>query len=97
MPEATWEPHEKHGRLTTESDLPASVHAFPKQRKEPLTDAEHVRNAVARLDVSDKDRDLAFANIRKAARHYGVNLSEGSWHDLRIHRRKRRKAPPDAL
>ena len=99
MPEATWEPHEKHGRLTTESDLPASVYAFPKQRKEPLTDAKHVRNAVAgsiSIDVSDEDRDLAFANIQKAARHYGVNLSEGSWHDLGIHR-KRRKAPPDAL
>ena len=95
------EPHEKHGRLTKESDLPASVYAFPKQRKEPLTDAEHVRNAVARFDqvigVSDEDRDLAFANIQKAARHYGVNLSEGSWHDLGIHQRKRRKAPPDAL
>ena len=52
MPEATWEPHEKHGRLTTESELPASVYAFPKQRKEPLTDAEHVRNAVARFDQS---------------------------------------------
>ena len=101
MPEATWEPHEKHGRLTTESDLPASVYAFPKQRKEPLTDAEHVRNAVARfdqvIDVSDEDRDLAFANIQKAARHYGVSLSEASWHDLGIHWRKRRKAPPDAL
>lgn len=48
MPEATWEPHEKHGRLPTESDLPASVYAFLKQRKEPLTDAQHVRNAVAR-------------------------------------------------
>ncbi len=91
MPEATWEPHEKHGRLTTASELPASVYAFPKQRKEPLTDAEHVRNAVARFDqvkdVSDEDRDLAFANIQKAARHYGVNLSEKSWHDLGIHRR----------
>jgi hypothetical protein len=69
MPEATWELHAKHGRLTTESDLPASVYAFPKQRKEPLTDAEHVRNAVARfdqvIDVSDEDRDLAFANSRK--------------------------------
>jgi hypothetical protein len=101
MPEANWEPHEKHGRLTMESDLPASVYAFPKQRKEPLTDAEHVRNAVARfdqvIDVSDEDRDLAFANIQKAARHYGVNLSERSWYDLDIHRRKRRKAPPDAL
>ena len=71
MPEATWEPHEKHGRLTTQSDLPDSVYAFPKQRKEPLTDAQHVRNAVARFDqvieVSDADRALAFANIEKAA------------------------------
>src|SRR5580698_3489434 len=99
MPEATWKPHEKHGRLTTQSDLPDSVYAFPKQRKEPLTDAEHVRNAVARFDqvigVSDADRALAFANIEKAARHYGVNLSETSWRDLGINRRKRRKAPPD--
>jgi Family of unknown function (DUF6582) len=81
--EANGGPHEKHGRPTTESNLPASVYAFPKQHNEPLTDAEHVRNAVARfdqvIDVSDEDRDLAFANIRKAARHYGVNLSEGSW------------------
>jgi hypothetical protein len=83
MPEATWEPREKHGRLTTESDLPASVYAFPKQRKEPLTGAEHVHNVVARfdqvIDVSDEDRDLACANIQKAARYNGVNLSEGSW------------------
>jgi len=39
MPEATWKPHEKHGHLTSQSDLPDSVYAFPKQRKEPLTDA----------------------------------------------------------
>ena len=73
MSEATWKPHEKHGQLTTQSDLPDSVYAFPKQRKEPLTDAEHVRNAVARfdqvIDVSDADRALAFANIEKAAKH----------------------------
>jgi hypothetical protein len=49
------------------------------------------------IDVSDEDRDLAFANIEEAARHYGVNLSEGSWYDLGTHRAKRRKAPPDAL
>ena len=89
MPEATWKPHEKHGQLTTQSDLPDSVYAFPKQRKEPLTDAEHVRNAVARFDqvtgVSDPDRALAFANIEKAAQHYGVNLGETSWHDLGTH------------
>jgi hypothetical protein len=45
MPEATWKPHETHGQLRTQSDLPDTVYAFPQQRKEPLTDAEHVRNA----------------------------------------------------
>src|ERR1700729_2215027 len=96
MPKATWKPHEKRGRLTTQSDLPDSVCAFPKQRKEPLTDARHVRNAVARfdqvIDVSDADRTLAFANIEKAAKHYGVNLSETSWHDLGVHPQRNRKA-----
>jgi hypothetical protein len=97
MPEATatWEPHEKRGRLTTQSDLPDSVYAFPNQRKEPLTDADHVRNAVARFDqvigVSDADRALAFANIEKAASYYGVNLSETSWHDLGVHPQKNRR------
>ena len=82
----TWEPHEKHGELSMRSDLPDTVFAFPKQLKEPMTDAQHVRNAVARFDqvddVSDADRALAFANIEKAARHYQVNLSETSWHQL---------------
>ena len=53
------------------SDVPDSVFAFPKERKEPLTDAQHVRNAVARFDqvigVSAEERALAFANIEKAA------------------------------
>jgi hypothetical protein len=60
--------------------------AFAHQRKEPLTDARHVRNALARFnqteDVSDKERDRAFANIKKAAKHYGVEIEEKSWHDL---------------
>ena len=93
MSEATWKPHEKHGELTTQSDLPDSVYAFPQQRKEPLTDAKHVRNAVARFDqvtgVSDSDRALAFANIEKAATYYGVNLTETSWRDLGIHPQKK--------
>jgi hypothetical protein len=92
---ATWKPHEKHGDLTMQSDLPDTVYAFPKQRKEPMTDAKHVRNAVARFDqvigVSDADRALAFANIEKAAKHYGVNLSETSWHDLGSHPQRNRK------
>ena len=92
----TWRHHEKHGQLTKQSDLPNAVYAFPKQRKEPLTDAKHVRNAVARfdqvMDVSAADRALAFANIEKAAKHYGVNLSETSWHDLGVHPQLNRKA-----
>lgn len=84
----TWEPHTEYGTLSTaeRNDLPESVFAFPKQRKEPLTDADHVRNALARFDqvkdVSDDDRDLAFANIKKAADHYGVDVQEKSWRDL---------------
>jgi hypothetical protein len=86
--ETTWKPHTKHGELSTadKNDLPDSVFAFPKQRKEPLTDASHVRNALARFDqvedVSDGDRELAFANIKKAAEHYDVEVSESSWKDL---------------
>jgi hypothetical protein len=95
MPAATWKPHEKHGQLTTESGLPDSVYAFPKQRKEPLTDAQHVRNAVARFDqvsgVSDADRTLAFANIERAATYYDVHLGETSWHDLGVHPQKNRR------
>ena len=87
--EATWKPHEKHSELTERSDLPDSVFAFPKQRKEPMTDASHVRNAIARFDqtisVSDEDRELAFANIKKAAKHYGVEMSESDWHELGKH------------
>jgi hypothetical protein len=93
--QTTWMPHEKHGRLTQESDLPDTVFAFPNQRKEPLTDAQHVRNAVARfdqvIDVSDADRALAFANIEKAAQYYNVDLSETSWHDLGVHPQRYRK------
>src|SRR5271168_5103987 len=95
MQEASWKPREKHGPLTMQSDLPDSVYAFPKQREEPLTDAEHVRNAVARfnqvIDVSDADRALAFANIEKAANYYDVNLAETSWHNLGVHPQKNRR------
>jgi hypothetical protein len=92
---ATWTPHEKHGQLTAKGPLPDAVFAFPKQRKEPLTDARHVRNAIARfdqvMDVSDDDRALAFANIKKAAEYYDVELSETSWRDLGVHPQTHRK------
>lgn len=85
---ATWQPYEEHGDLSTQDRkaLPDSAYAFPQQRKEPLTDAAHVRNALARFDqvegVADDERDLAFANIKKAAAHYGVAITETSWRDL---------------
>jgi hypothetical protein len=84
----TWKPHTRHGELDTadRDALPESAYAFPKQRKEPLTDASRVRNALARFDqvedVSDADRQLAFANIKKAADHYGVEVEADSWRDL---------------
>ncbi|HEX2914434.1 MAG TPA: DUF6582 domain-containing protein [Chloroflexia bacterium] len=84
----TWKPHTEHGELSSKErrDLPDSVYAFPKQRKEPITDASHVKNALARFDqvqdVSDAERDQAFANIKKAADHYGIEIEEKSWRDL---------------
>ena len=60
-----------------------------------MTDANHVRNAIARfdqvIDASDEDRALAFANIEKAAQHYQVNLSETNWHQLGAHPQQHRK------
>ena len=60
--------------------------AFPKERKEPLNNASHVRNAIARFDqvegVSDDERDAAWRRIKKAADKYGVEVSEKSWHEL---------------
>jgi hypothetical protein len=84
----TWKPHTEHGELSTKErrELPETVFAFPKQRKLPLTDASHVKNALARFDqvqdVSDRDRDLAFANIEKAARHYEIDIEEENWRQL---------------
>ncbi|MBM3543569.1 MAG: hypothetical protein FJX44_03545 [Alphaproteobacteria bacterium] len=84
--QTTWMPSTESGVIHNRAELPDSVFAFPKQRKEPLTDADHVRNALARFDqvegVSDADRDLAFANIKAAADYYGVDVSENSWRDL---------------
>ena len=96
--EATWKPHTEHGDLSSKEreKLPDDVFAFPKQRKEPLTDARHVQNALARFDqvegVSDEDRELAFSNIKKAAKHYGLNVEESDWHQLGKHPHTRNPA-----
>jgi len=60
--------------------------AFPKERKEPLNNASHVRNAIARFDqvkgVSDDERDAAWRRIKKAADKFNVEVSEKSWREL---------------
>jgi hypothetical protein len=60
--------------------------AFPEQRKEPIENASHVRNAIARFNqvegVSDDDRDAAWKRIKKAAKKYDVEVNEDSWRDI---------------
>src|SRR5271165_3485209 len=74
-------PKQSAGLTTADKDF-----AFPKERKEPLTDAKHVRNAIARFDqvegVSDAERDKAWKRILKAAKQYDVEVSESSWREL---------------
>ncbi len=72
---------------TAERDAVSSGNfAFPKQRKEPLEDASHVRNAIARFDqvqdVSDEEREEAWKRIQAAAKKYGVEVKEHSWREL---------------
>ena len=80
-------PRRGQGMSTAEQDrLADSEFAFPKERKEPLTDARHVRNAIARFGqvegVSDAERDRAWKRIRAAAKRHGVEVSAASWRDL---------------
>lgn len=67
-------------------ELSAREFAFPKQRKEPIEDAKHVRAAIARFnqvrDVSDDERDHAWQRILAAAKRHGVEVNETSWRDI---------------
>ena len=76
-----------HGMSTAQkNDVADDEFAFPDERKEPLTDASHVRNAIARFDqvedVSDAERDRAWKRIKAAAKKFGVEVSAGSWREL---------------
>ena len=69
-----------------ENRLAGQEFAFPKERKEPLVDARHVRNAVARFDqvegVSDRERDEAWGRIQRAAKRFGVQVEADDWREL---------------
>ena len=80
-------PRSSEGMSTAEKDrLEDEEFAFPKERKEPLTDARHVRSAIARFDqvegVSDAERDQAWKRILAAAKRYDVEVSESDWREL---------------
>ena len=68
------------------NQLPDREFAFPDERKEPLSDAAHVRNALARFDqvegVSDAERDAAWKRIVAAAKKFDVEVSESDWRAL---------------
>ena len=70
--------------------------AFATQRKEPLENASHVRNAVARFNqvegVNDAERDAAWKRIQTAAEKYKVDLHETSWRQIG---KKRGSSPAD--
>ncbi len=67
--------------MATETDF-----AFPKEQKEPLTDAAHVRNAIARFDqvedVTDSERDEAWKRIQQAAKRFDVEIEADDWREL---------------
>jgi hypothetical protein len=75
-------------KLSTDdrNDLEKGAFAFPKKRKEPLENASHVRNAIARFnqvrDVSDDERDAAWGRIKAAAKKHGVEVKEKSWREI---------------
>jgi hypothetical protein len=66
--------------------LDKGAFAFPDQEKEPLENASHVRNAIARFNqvkgVSDDDRDAAWKRIKAAAKKFDVEVSEKSWREI---------------
>lgn len=67
-------------------ELPSKEFAFPKEEKEPLEDATHVRNAIARFNqvqgVSDAERDAAWKRIQSAAKKFDVDVKETDWREL---------------
>jgi hypothetical protein len=69
-----------------EKQLSDSDFAFPKERKEPIVDASHVRNAIARFDqvegVNDRERDEAWKRIQQAAKRFGVKIEVDDWREL---------------
>ena len=73
-------------KIGARNKLDSKAFAFPEERKEPLENAAHVRNAIARFNqvkgVSDDERDAAWKRIKAAAKKYDVEVSEKSWREI---------------
>jgi hypothetical protein len=86
-------------KLTDEErdQLPDDAFAFPKERKEPLIDASHVRDAIARFDqvegVTNQERDAAWQRIEQAVKRFHLELQEQDWREL--FKRNGRPIPQD--
>jgi hypothetical protein len=89
-------PRSSTGMSAADKDhLADAEFAFPEERKEPLTDAAHVRNAISRFaqveGVTDEERDRAWKRILTAADKHGVHVSEHDWRELFSGRRERKR------
>jgi hypothetical protein len=76
-------------------EIPAKKYAFPKERKEPLENAAHVRNAIARFNqvegVSETEKDAAWKRIKAAAKKFDVEMDESSRGELKPAKRSKGK------
>ncbi len=88
-------PHSSRLSTADENRMEETEFAFPKERKEPLVDAAHVRNAVARFDqvegVSDRERDAAWKRIKRAAERFDVEIEADDWRDLFVGGKARKR------
>ena len=84
-------------KLTAEDrkEISGKEYAFPKERKEPLENAAHVRNAIARFNqvegVSEAEKDAAWKRIKTAAKKFGVEMEESSRGELKPAKRSKGK------
>lgn len=82
-------------KLSTDDrkEISGKEYAFPEERKEPLEDAAHVRNAIARFNqvegVSEAEKDAAWKRIQAAAKRFGVEVEESSRSELKAAHRKK--------
>ena len=80
-------PRRTEGISTAEENrMQSKEFAFPERRKEPIHDASHVRNAIARFDqvedVTDAERDQAWKRIQAAAKKFDVEVGVDDWREL---------------